>query len=441
MLRANLQREGGQARLLPKQCEGGQAALVIVMSVVFITAIFMARGIVPALNDTKQARLQNTSREVVVTAEAGVEDVTYRIRKALDYDDEEVLVIDGNYATTTVSDDFETGEKTAVSETLISDHTRRKSVTLLPGEEVVFNYAVHSGEGGFIMQNTASVSGNLFSNGFVSAVGNTVDGDVAVAETSGYLEDVYVTGNAQAHRITDSTIDGDAYYQTLESSTVNGTEHPDTDAPSSVEFSISDEKIDEWKDAAEAEEIVSCSGTYEITGNETIGPAKFPCNLTIKNSADVTIAGTVWVEGNIVIENQSDIYVDEDLGNKSVAVIADDPSDSEGSGRITLQNSTDFFGSGESGSFVFMISMNDSFENEGSTYAITLENSAGGDAVLYAPHGGVLIKNHTDVVSVSAYLIQMENNSDLFYDSGLESTFFEAGPGGSWQIVDWLEAQ
>lgn len=38
-------------------------------------------------------------------------------------------------------------------------------------------------------------------------------------------------------------------------------------------------------------------------------------------------------------------------------------------------------------------------------------------------------------------VIAMKNSAELTYDDGLESTLFDTGPGGSWNINSWREVQ
>lgn len=125
--------------------------------------------------------------------------------------------------------------------------------------------------------------------------------------------------------------------------------------------------------------------------------------------------------------------MDPSLGSSNVAVIADNPANRSGSGKIDIQTSSDFQGSGSAGSFVFMISQNNSAESGGSTAAISQGQSATA-LVAYASHGLISFSNTANVKEATGYKITLKNSANVTYDSGLPSTLFESGPGASWMF-------
>ena len=173
----------------------------------------------------------------------------------------------------------------------------------------------------------------------------------------------------------------------------------------------------------------------------TIGPVKIACDLIIdKSSTDLTLSGAVWVEGNITTKSGPTILVDPSLAGKSIPFIADNPGDRTTSSQIFIQNSALFQGAGED-SYVLMISQNSDAENGGSEVAITAGNNAGGDLLVYAAHGEILLKNNISLKEVSGYRIHLQNFAKVIYETGLASLLFTTGPGGGYVVDGWWEIE
>ncbi len=315
----------------------------------------------------------------------------------------------------------------------------RANVTL--GTGIAFHYGIQSGQGGFLLQNSSSVTGDVFSGGSVSASGNEISGDVISAGSAGLIDNVHVDGSAYAHTIANSTVDGDAYYVIKTGTSVGGTSYPNSLDQGPAALPISDSQIAQWESDAVAGGTVTCSnGKYTINANTTIGPEKIPCDLSIINSTTVTIAGPIWVTGNITTQNSSIVKMSPTLGNQNVAIIADDPSDRINSSIITTKDSSSFQNNGGSGSFVFLISQNNSAENGGNVNAISINNS-GTALIAYAGHGQISIGQSVHLKEATAYKIILTNSANVTYDTGLANTLFTAGPGGGWSISSWTETQ
>ncbi|MEK7535476.1 MAG: hypothetical protein AAB590_00460 [Patescibacteria group bacterium] len=432
-----MNKESGQALRL----NSGQAVIVSIMFLLLISTVLVARGANPASADARLARELFDSKRSMITSDAGIEDVSYRVRAALFYGDEEVLVLDGYSATTTVTDDADTGIKLISTEASVRESYRKSAVGLRKGEEVDFNYAVQVGNGGFIMENSSSVLGNVYSDGSVTGAGNLIQGSVVSADSTGLIDDIHATSSVWAHTITDSMVDVDAYYVTKTNTTVLGTSYPNSiDKPTST-FPLSETKLDEWEDVAEAGGVITSPCPYKIQSDMTLGPKKINCDVEISNSAKVTLTGMVWINGTLTFKNSSGIYLDESLSNKSIAVITHNPSNETTSSKISLENSTTFYNTGTPESFLFLISRNKSSADGGGEVAIDLRNTAQGPVFLYTNYGQISIQNNTRLKAVTGWLIKMKNSAQLIYDDGLESTLFDTGPGGSWNVVSWKESQ
>ncbi|MBU0964629.1 hypothetical protein KKC06_06335, partial [Patescibacteria group bacterium] len=133
-------------------------------------------------------------------------------------------------------------------------------------------------------------------------------------------------GDAHAHTITNSDIECDAFYDVdpidIAGTTVGRNSHPNSDDPPPEVMPISLQQIQEWKDTAAA--VEPHNGDYTIDGTqEELGPLKITGNLTIANSAQLTLTGTLWVEGNIEMSNNAIISLDPGYGNNSGLIITD----------------------------------------------------------------------------------------------------------------------
>ncbi len=312
----------------------------------------------------------------------------------------------------------------------------------ISNDVVSFHYGVQAGNGGFFMDNSAKITGNVFSSGPVIGTSqNYIYGDVISAGPSGLVYGIHATSSVYAHTIGHSSettlIDKDAYYAAATTNTtVSGASHPDNPDQNTVPLPISDEQITAWENEAVAGGTAVCtSGSYDIpSGSTDLGPVKIPCNLFISNSAVVTVYGPIWVTGNILVQNSAIVKMAPALGANNVAVIADDPSNRLQGSKIFVKNTATFQDSGTPGSFVFLISQNNSAEMGGDEEAFSLSNSASA-LVAYAAHGLIPLENTISLKEVTAYKIRLKNSASVTYDSGLPNAVFQTGPGGSWSFV------
>jgi hypothetical protein len=188
-------------------------------------------------------------------------------------------------------------------------------------------------------------------------------------------------------------------------------------------------------------EVTCTNGKYVISESDTIGPIHVPCDLEIKGSSSgitVTITGHIWVEGNIDTSLKSLIRIDPGAAEKNFAIIADDRSDPINSGIIRITQNVSFEGSGTEGSYVFMISQNKSSENGGNLDALSMSNGSSA-LVGYASHGQISLAQSTGVKEITAYKIVLKNSAQVTYDTGLPNLLFQAGPGGGYNLLHWIE--
>lgn len=414
-------------------------AIVVLFSVgslIFVTGIAT-----PALSDIREANNLLRSKQSFYVSEGSVEDVVYRLVHAGTVGTTETLTIDGVSAVTTISDI--TGGKSVVAEGSSVDLVRTSQINVLEGIGASFFYGLQTGTGGIFMENNSEVLGNVYANGPVTATSdNLITGEVVSAGPAGLIDGIHATGTAYANIIQDSQVDGDAYYQTISNTIVDGTEYPGSTDQVTTSMPVTDAMVVLWELEAEAGGVISSPCPYVIDSDRTIGPIKIECDLHIdKNSTDVTLTGPVWVVGDVLTTSGPTIKIDSSAGKKSYPIIADNPADRLTSSQISLENSSVFEGSGTPGSYVVMLSQNESAENGGSEIAINIKNSATGDLLVYAAHGEILLQNNIELKEVTAFKVHLKNFASVVYETGLSSLLFSSGPGGGFEIDFWREVE
>lgn len=428
----------------------GAAIITVVLFFVLISTT-MALGLAsPVVREHVTSRDFEKSKGAYYLSEAGSEDAIYRIKKAKPISAQEIILLGGNTATTTITDLSES-QKLISSLGDILQNTRRVKSTVTTSSGESFSYGVQAGEGGILLKNSSTITGSVFSAGPVEGTDNLVTGTVISGGTTGLngsIIGVYNQGGSHmyAGTISDATISGLPYCNTISGSTPNTCQALTAQVAQPFPITLSD--IASWEAAALAEGVATCSGgKYAINSNETIGPVKIPCDLEITGTGSgggpvITLGGPVWVTGNIKIKNHLTIRVDPTLVGQSIVMIADKLTDHLNSSKITVEGEgLNFAGAPGGNSWIMLISENNGASLGDPSEAIELEQGAQGDILLYARLGDILLKNSASVKEVTGYKITLENNANVTYASGLQNALFTSGPGGTWTIQDWKEGQ
>ena len=435
----------------------GQIAIATAVFLFLISSTVVLGLAVPVYKEVKNSNDFTGTRESYYLSEALNEDLTYRVKSGKVYSSSHSLTLNTFTATGTVT--TITGGKEILTTGNRRDSLRRiKTILTDSVTGVAFNYGVQSGTGGVVLENTSSIKGNLYSNGPVSGSDNYIYGDVVSAGLTGSITNITATSSSYARTIVSSNICGNAYYQSIDSSSLNflntpttgtcktpttpGTAFPGSPNQPVIGFPISDTQITDWEIvAAEGGNAICTGGKYTITANTNLGPKKIPCDLEIQNNPTITLYGHVWVEGNIIIKNTAIINISPSLGNQSIAIIADKPSNNNTSATIQLENSISFGGSGSPNSYILLVSQNNSAEVGGSTVAIDVKNSVTGALLVYAAHGEVQLQNSISLKEVTAYRIRAKNTAQVVYQTGIANMIFSSGPAGGFDISGWQEVQ
>jgi len=249
------------------------------------------------------------------------------------------------------------------------------------------------------------------------------------------IENVDVNGTARANTLKDIVVGGDAYFQTLINTTVNGAQFPGSPDSPRADLPISDGVIQDWKNDAAVGGTYT--GTYTVPQNQTLslGPKKITGDLVIENGATLIVTGTLHVQGNLVLDGQNGaIRLDPGYGANSGLVVTD--------GWIHVSNNLDAIGSGTPGSYIMLITTADHTAGPFTHHnaAVDLHNRMTG-TILYAGKGKVFLHQNVNVKEVTAWGLEVENNAVVQYESGLQNSTFTSGPGAGWSVVarTWQE--
>jgi hypothetical protein len=425
--------------LFDSSLEDGHALIVGVAFFLMIATSFAVGAAGPVLDQKSLAEDVTYSKNSFYASESGVEDVTYRVKNGVQVSATENIAVNGALSTTTLVTNGST--KQIESSGSVNSYSRKNAATLSTGIGVAFSYGLQTGAGGLNLSNSATIEGNVFTNGPLVATNSaTIRGTAISAGPAGLINGINVTGSAYAHTILNSTVGINAYYQVISGTTVVGTRFPGSPDQATTSLPVTDAMIDAWETSA-ATSVYTGACPYIIMGTVTLGNKKIPCDLYISNSARVALTGPVWVTGNIQFSNSSEITTAGSLGTQSVAIIADNPANRSTSSQIYISNSTHFTG-GTEGSYIMLVSRNNASEVSGGTSgtpAIQGSNSVEGDVILYAPAGLIQMSNSVRVVEVVGYRFTAANSANVRYESGLQNVLFTAGPSGGYRIQSWGE--
>ena len=197
--------------------------------------------------------------------------------------------------------------------------------------------------------------------------------------------------------------------------------------PSPTTMPLSDSNIQAWKDDAVAGGTIT--GNYHVDWrNGTLGPKKITGNLLVDGGGTLTVSGTLWVQGTVTVTGGGIVRLASSYGANDGAIVSD--------GTVTVNGGGTFYGSGTNGSYPFLITTSSCPAESccNGANAVTLSGGAGTVAIV-AQNGTASIDGGSALKEVTAQQIVMGGGATLSYDSGLISTNFSSGPGGSWTMV------
>lgn len=339
-----------------------------------------------------------------------------------------------------------------------------------------FDSSVITGSGGVEMENSSCVIGNVFSNGPVIGPGSNDNGcKTAVANAcrpaypdkdsvirkdanhdgrvtlSGLnsVSNVKNSGDIIAHSIKNSTAGKQAKYQSLSGSVKanSGSElcglapgtycHPGNTDEAVKDLPINDAVINGWKAditvpaPAAYDDCPSDAARYCISNHDRVlGLNKIIGDLYVGNGETLTLTDSLWVTGNIMLDNNGIIRLDPSLGGLSAVIIAD--------GIVDVSNNYSLIGSGDARSFLLIVSTvgmrsgdcND--HNLGNRPAICASNNSN-SIIFAAPNGALRVKNGGCLNAAATFLVHLEQNSTVNFNPAMASFTI---PGGGGTEVD-----
>ncbi len=284
---------------------------------------------------------------------------------------------------------------------------------------ILESVVVDDGVGGFFSAHAhtilnSDISGDVFANSFSNG-------------TAG--------GSITANSISDCTISGDADYNFSANCIVGGTETSPTTVPVDPPYltnPISEANIESWKDLAIEGGIIS-TGDFEPEDGQVIGPGVIEGNLIVSSSNTISLSGNVYVKGNIEISS-----AEINLVSDSAVLLSD--------GWISIGLSSSMNDPRLGGEHLMLVSLAlcDDIWGEITCTSDGASISAGNNIIadiLVAPYGTILMDNNITAVSLIASKLDLKNNIELNYETGLTNINFSSGPSGTWAIDSWREIE
>jgi len=441
--------------------ESGQIMILALTFMLIVTAAVVS--LVGYVTIQIKSHKQSLGREQALNiAEAGAELAIWKLNNQAGYSGESNTAYSNGTYTVTMSN-LSASSKIVKVDAYVPNSSSPTAHRTIQENAVVgttnigFDHAVQVGNGGLVMDNNASVSGNIYSNasiigsgsgngrpsvsagaiavgsitntritGNVSAnaiSGSTVGGDANIHTT---LDNTTVTGNVSANTISNCTVTGNATYNTKSGCSVSGTSTtPNNNVPATpdtIDLPIPDAQIDDWETEATNGGTVST----QTISTSSLGPKKISGDLIVNGT--LTITGTLWVTGNVTVNNGAKIQLSSSYGSLS-GVLMTGTGDAS-SGTVSIANNAILQGSGTSGSYLLLLSQ----RNDQVNTAIGIDNNAL-SVIVYAGNGVVNVSNNAQVREITAYKIHLNNNVVLTSNSGTTNGSFP-GTGIGWEILD-----
>lgn len=412
---------------------GAIALLTIVTISAFTLAIITAVSVI-ATSLVSNATTHRATEQVFFAAESGLHDALYRIginSNTTSY----TTSVNGHDVVVTITPlGFRRQVRVAAHDT-VSNVTRTVAITVATSSFAAgFDDAVMAGEGGFQMENNASVSGStVHVNGNITGDNNSsITGDVFVSHgtPTTSIDNVNVVGNLYAHTIKNLTVTGDAHYALdpadLVNATVTGTKYPNSTDPEPTPFPIQNSDLPPLRASITAEGSTHV-GDVTISDSSYNEANPFPYarvdgNLVFKESnVTVVLNKNLYVTGNVTFQKPNQVLrLATAMGDESRIVLAD--------GKMDMKNNATVEGApGHPKSFLMMLSANSEFTDE-SNPAIYASNN-GVTAIFVAPNGMVRVYNGNTLHNATGYRIKIDQNAHVIYDPNL--AFFVIPSSGS----------
>lgn len=417
------------------QYNRGQAMITMLVVLLVISTTAILGALTPTVRAAAISSNLYQSKASYYLAESGIEDVIHRLKHGMIVSETEILTLNDTTVTTTSSTSNGV-EYTLESTGDTNSRQRRVAVEITADVGYSFTYGIQVGTGGFTLDQSSGVIGNVYASGPIVGQNNSyITGTVVSAGADGLIDGVDTigmdgVGDAYAHTVNNVSVARDLFCQegTGNNKSCN-TSQPD---PPERDFPYDEDDIAEWQTRASEGTVVT--GDQVLSGTLSIGPAVYTGNVTFDTNADITLTGTIWIQGNVDTNNNATITLHEDYDDAGEIIVVD--------GVTHLTNNVSFSGTGEEGSYILLASTSecpDVGTCNGGKSAIQLDNNVG-TVILSAQEGTVFFSNNSGAVAATAKTIALDNNAEIVYEQGLIDARFDTGPAGTFGINEWGES-
>ncbi len=190
------------------------------------------------------------------------------------------------------------------------------------------------------------------------------------------------------------------------------------DNPAQITMPIPEGIIQDWKKFAATG---GTQGSFLASGGtNTLGPKKIDGDFTLDNGASLTMSGTLWVTGNILLQNNCHITLDSGYAGNSGVIVTD--------GTVTINNGCIFTGAGANSNILLLTT-----KDAKTSYSMSIGNNSSG-VFYYAAKSLINFANNSSAQVAAAWGASLSPGTTITYSSVVASSTFSAGPGGGWQV-------
>ena len=410
------------------------AAMMIAVIFFILASVLLVLGLsAPAAREYRIGLDALTSRQSYAAGESGVEDTYYRMKNAMHVASGASFSVGSATVTTTITN-LGGGVDSIVGAGSILGDARSSTLRVIIGAGIPLPYAVMTDDGGLDMEGTSSISGDVYADSQIygsdtvsiagtAQVGNSQTGTFGIITGDDAAHQIHVsgTGDVYAHTVRYTNATGALYCNAVISSSTLCVSRPD---PVYTELPISSVNVANWESDATSGGVIS--GSYGVaTGGVTLGPKKITGNLTVPDSANLTLSGALWVTGDLVVSGTGSINLSSSYGAQSGVIIVD--------GTITTSSASHVVGSGAPESHVLLLS------NDTSSSAITYGGT--GAALVYARFGTATVEGAANVPFVAGQAVNLRDTASIVYEPSLSSTVISTGVGTPPTMLSWKETE
>ncbi len=171
--------------------QGGYALITALVFFLTASAAVIASISDAVFRETRIVRNEASSKQSYFLAEAGAEDIAYRIKENRSYDSQETYTL-GNSSTLVTIGTNADGDQEIASTGDAGGTKRTVKIVSVPGFTTNFSFALQGGIGGIYLDGGSSIQGDIYTTGSIHACGScTITGAAVAAGKSTSALDQY----------------------------------------------------------------------------------------------------------------------------------------------------------------------------------------------------------------------------------------------------------